>query len=103
MEKYSKIEVNDLINATLYAVAKLSRHKYWNRMLWLKLGEWDENDKPDVQNAFVLKCIYEETHIPISPVGMSWGYISSEELAKKYFERYDRIWKDYIEWCNEQR
>ncbi len=36
MEKYSKIEVNDLINATLYAVAKLSRHKYWNRMLWLK-------------------------------------------------------------------
>lgn len=103
MENYSKKEVNDLIKATLYAVAKLSRQTYWNSMLWLRLGEWDENDKADIQNAFVLKCIYETVYIPISPAGISWGYIGDAEQALEYFAQYDRIWEDYIKWCNEQR
>ena len=101
--KITERQLQELIDVIFRSVAKLSRHRYFANELWTRLGKWDHNDKADIQAAFVSKCIYESIDIPLCPVGISWAVITDDKSAEEYHHQYDDLWKDYIEWCNEQR
>lgn len=102
--KIKETKINDLLDVILNSVAKLSRHDYWDSMLWLKLGKWDKNDKADIQNAFVLKCVHDNLGVCVVPVGLCWGYLTdNEDTVERYLSKYDDIWEDYGKWCSEQR
>ena len=99
----SNTEQKELVDAMFTALAKLSRHRYFLDELWTKIGKWDHNDRADVHAAFVSKCIYERTGLPIYPMGMSWSYIGDAKHVEEYHAEYNDLWDDYIKWCNDQR
>lgn len=96
-------DLQKLLDAVFKSLAKLSRHNYFNKELWRKLKNREDDDTADIQAAFVSKYIYETTGIPTAIVGLKWAEIVDSKYAQEYYAKYNDIWEDYAEWCDKQR
>ena len=101
-----EIKEMELLNHALdyvgTTIALLSEQDYWKKQLWRNVGNHKYEREADVHNAFIAVRL-SNIGIHTTPIGCVWHHIAPEELHKKWYEKYEDIWKDYGKWCYAQR
>ena len=95
---------NKQLDTIFNGIALLSRHEYWSKELWRQRVEGFENaDKADVQNAFIIARLHHSCATFLAPVGCCWAREVSDEHSVDYIKIFQPIFDDYWHWQLEQR